>query len=453
MGHRIVPSWVGRLRQRLQPAESAERAKWLEAAAVPLLCLALAWWWRPQDPFLLNLPFPWLWLGPVLVALRYGVSAGLAGGMLYLGAWFLARAMAAQAVAQADFPRDFFFGGGLLVLLCGQFGDTWRERFQRLEESSLYMTERLARLTKRHLLLNLSHDKLEQEMLARPGSLRDALTELRQLIIQSGAQPGELPATGAMLHLLERYVKIEAAALYAATEQDGRVLLGAQQGAVGEPTPLTADDALFLLAVEQRKLVHIARHEVSFERASKQLVVAPLLSSDDQLVGFFAVSKIPFFSLSVENLQMLSVLLAYYADYVHNGPEIARCRTLLPTIPDAFAEELARMQRMQRKVGIGSQILILLFAGRMKDEIPDQLLQIKRGLDLYWLARRPDGVVAAAILMPFATTIGANGFLQRIEGWLRQRWGGDFASLQVQVVRIELEREDPLQVMARVMAS
>ncbi len=449
----MVLSWLGRVRQHLQPADATERAKWLEAALVPLLCLALAWWWRPQDPFLLGLHFPWLWLGPVLVALRYGVSAGLAGGVLYVGAWFLARAMAVPAIVQADFPRDLFFGGGLLVLLCGQFGDLWHERFQRLEESSLYMSERLARLTKRHLLLNLSHDKLEQEMLARPGSLRDALAELRQLIIQSGAQPGSLPATGALLHLLERYVKIEAAALYAATEQDGRVVLGALQGAVGEPAPLIADDALFQLAVEQRKLVHIARHEVSYERASSQLVVAPLLSSDDQLVGFFAVSKIPFFSLSVENLQMLSVMLAYYADYVHNGPEIARSRAMLPAIPDTFAEELARMQRMQRKVGVGSQILILLFAGRLKDEIPDQLLQIKRGLDLYWLARRPDGVVAAAILMPFATAIGANGFLQRIEGWLRQRWGGDFAALQVEVVRVDFDRENPLQVMARVMSS
>lgn len=428
------------------------RGNWLEAVLIPLVSLGLAWLLRPYDPFLTGTAFPWLWLAPVLVALRYGVTPGLAGVLLYLAVWLLAYALDATAVARTDFPRDYFFGGGLLVLLCGEFGDSWRDRFQRMEETNLYVTERLSRLTKRHLLLNLSHDRLEQEMLARPGSLRDALTSLRDLMLQSDPAAGGLPGAGVLLNLLEQYVKIESATLYHATERDGHATLGAVAAQLGEAQALAADDVMFQQAVEERKLVHIAQKEVSFERLSQQLVVAPLIASDDSLVGVLAVSGMPFFSLNAENLQMMSVMLAYYADRLLNTADIELCRRSLPAIPWTFAEELARMLRLQRKTGMSSQIAVLSFAGPEKDAIPSQLLQIKRGLDLYWQSVL-DGRPVLAILMPFASASSLEGFLHRIEGWLKSRFGGDFDALQITVRRIDFAHEDPLKSLAEVMGA
>ena len=175
----------GHLRAVLAPEHAGARGRWLEVILIPLLAVGMGWYWNPQDPLLLHTAFPWLWFGPVLVSLRYGVMSGLASGFILLGSWVLGNALGDTAFVGTDFPRDYFFGGGLLILLSGEFSDVWRDRIARMDETNIYVTERLSRLTKRHLLLNISHDRMEQEMLARPGSLRDALANLRNVVLMA----------------------------------------------------------------------------------------------------------------------------------------------------------------------------------------------------------------------------------------------------------------------------
>jgi polysaccharide biosynthesis protein PelD len=282
--------------------------------------------------------------------------------------------------------------------------------------------------------------------------LRDALASLRDLVVKSASPKNTLPGVDALLNLLEKYVKIESAAIYAAEEKNGRVILGPMAGSLGEPQALDLDDALFQLAIEERKLVHIAQQEVSYERQSRQLIVVPLIASDDSLVGVLTVSSMPFFSLNVENLQMMSVMLAYYADHILNASDISVCQKVLPAMPGAYAEELARMLRMYKKAGISSQIVVMSFAGPARERIPAQLLRIKRGLDLYW-QKDVDGNPVIAVLMPFASPSGLGGFLHRINEWLKIQFDGDFDSLQINLRRIDFAREDPLKALSEVMGS
>ncbi len=435
----------------LAPELIAARGKWLEVLAISLLFMGTAWLWRPADPLLTQSAFPWLWLAPVLLSLRYGVMPGLIGGFLILGNWFLAHYLGVAAVVQSDFPRDYFFGGGLLILLCGEFSDVWRDRIGRMDETNLYVTERLSRLTRRHLLLNLSHDRMEQEMLARPGSLRDALVNVRNLVFQAKSDDEPVPGAKALLGLLAQYVSIESAAIYGADATgDHNQVFGPILQSIGEPLPLKDDDELLLLAFEKRNLTHISDTEVSHERKSNQLIVAPLIASDNTLVGVIAVSKIPFFSLNVENLQLMSVILAYYADHINNASDVTLCRSRLPTIPATFAEEVTRMLRMQKKVGITSHIVVMTFSKNMKADIPAQFLQIKRGLDLYWQTEVNGGTVIA-VMMPFANVQAKNGFLQRIDTWLKATYEGGFDALQIRVRSIDFSREDPLLILPEVM--
>jgi hypothetical protein len=428
----------------LAPEDGPSRARWLEVVLIPLLLIGLAWLVRPQDPLLLSAAFPWLWFGPVLIALRYGVFSGLIAGVLVLVDWGVADAL---SMAGQEFPRDYFVGGALLILLCGEFSDVWRDRNLRMDETNLYVTERLSRLTKRHLLLNLSHDRLEQEMLARPGSLRDALARLRDLVIASGAEhDARLPGAESLLQLLAQYVNIESAAVYLAAESKGRLSLGAVAASIGDPQPLLADDALLELALEKRSLAHIAGDEASLERSSNQLLVAPLLASDDTLVGVLTVTSLPFFSLNVENLQMLSVIVSYYADNILAAPEVEIIRQRLPGIPAMYAEELARMMRMQRKIGLSSHIVVMTFGGDRKEEIPAQFLQIKRGLDLYWQTFVRNNPVIA-VLMPFASPAAKEGFLTRIDGWIRSRFNDSPENLRVGLRTIDFSMEDPVDVL------
>jgi hypothetical protein len=285
-------------------------------------------------------------------------------------------------------------------------------------------------------------------MLTRPGSIRDALVGLRDSVFK-GQGSEELPATAELLEILAQYTNIQAAALHpVATTHGGRI--GPPLRTIGEPEPLAEDDELLQTALERGELAHVAESSVAQPHASNQLVVAPVVSSDGALLAVLAVSKLPFFSLNVENLQLLSVILGYYADSVRGAPALAEIRRLLPTIPPMYAEELGRLLALQQRFGIDSHIVVLRFKGAQGEQIVEQFLHIKRSLDLYWQTE-VEGVPTIALLMPFATPAGKEGFLLRIEKWLQSRFGGDFETLDVSWYAIDFASHDPLTELQRQM--
>ena len=441
--------WQQRVSDGLIAADGGQRSQWIEAILIPLLVMALTWLVNPKDPLTHQASFPWLWIAPLLVALRYGVLPGLVSGMLVLAEWLLCNALGVYG-ATAEFPREFFFAGALMILLGGEFSDVWRDRLNRVDETNLYLVERLSGLTRRHLLLNLSHDRLEQEMLARPGSLRDAVVRLRATVIQAKNDHAttSLPGVDGLLNLLTQYVNIEAAALYQVRQEGPRLLPGECVASFGETLPLKATDELFVLAMETRDLAHIAALDLSLERSSDQLVVAPLVSSSGEVVGVLSVSRLPFFSLNVENLQMMSVILAYYADCVCAAPAIARVSEKVPGIPPVHAEELGRLLHMHDRFLAPSQIIIMTFRGDRRFEMPTELLRVKRGLDLYWetsIRANP----AIVVLMPFASESAREGFLERIDGWMKSRFGAHFNAQDVDIRSIDFASGDPLDALAR----
>ncbi len=431
----------------IAPERITGLSQWAEVLLIPLLAIAIGWLARPSDPLLLTTRFPWLWLAPVLISLRYGVMPGLIASLFIVMNWLVAERLGLLA---ENLSPEYFFGGGLLVLLCGEFSDVWRDRNQRMDETNLYVTERLSRLTKRHLLLNLSHDRLEQEMLARPGSLRDALARLRTIAIEGGPSAAPMPGADSLLNLLSQYVNIESAALYQVMPKGTGLVLGQEVARLGAPAALDPNDELLQLALEQGSLVHIASKEVSLRRKSNQLIVAPLIAGIDTVVGVLAVTRIPFFSLNVENLQMMSVILAYHADNSHNAPGVARILERIPVMPALYAEELIRMTFMQEKVGIASHIVVMTFDGKGHEEIPTEFLRIKRGLDLYWQTV-VDGAPVIAVLLPFATPSVKDGFLARVEEWLELRFKGGFDVLGIHLRAIDFATEDPLDVLSRML--
>jgi polysaccharide biosynthesis protein PelD len=430
-------------REALAPESITSRAQWVEIAVISLGAIAVAWWVTPTDPTLVQQSFPWLWFAPLLVALRYGVLPSLLSVSVVVGnfglAWQLGR-------LPDGVPEASLFGGGLMVLLCGEFSDVWRDRNKRMEEAYLYMSERLARLTKRHLLLNLSHDRLEQEMLARPGSLRDALARLR-LLSTEATTDNPMPGSNGLLQLLSQYVSIESAQIYLLESRDSSYVLGRSIAQLGDPAPMAADDELLQLVLEKGGLAHIVNQEASLQRHTSQLVVAPLVAGDSELVGVLAVTRMPFFSLTDENLQMMLVMLGYFADNLRSAAGVASIQQRLPDMPYLFAQELARLLRLHQKVALPSHLVVMHFAGSRRQEIPAEFLRIKRGLDLYWQTYVQD-IPVLVVLMPFASSSAKDGFFLRVEEWLQSRFQGDFVTLKIQVQVIDFDGQEPLAELA-----
>src|SRR5688500_4776501 len=261
----------------------ANRILWVEAIVIPIIGVALCWLASPEDPFFISKgEFPWTWFAPVLVALRYGVMAGItASGILLIGWFFL-------SPPDAAFPKLYFLAGVILVMISGEYSTTWRTRLRRVGELNAYLTERFTRIMNQLNVLRLSHDALEHDLITQPATLRDALHELRLLMaVRYPAAPGSrLHAAQEILVLLAHHCQLEAAAIY---EIDGGSYV--QRAKLGEPPMVKTNDSLLEYALEKRTLAHLQTQDIGREIPTEHLVVAPILTSGDQLLGVVVVTR------------------------------------------------------------------------------------------------------------------------------------------------------------------
>lgn len=403
-----------------------------ETLAAPLLAVGLGLWLSPLDPLWTRAAFPWAWLAPVVVSLRYGSLAGVAAGGVLVAAWLT---LAAFGWPLGGVPRLHFLGGFILVMLTGEFASLWIGRARRAETLQAYLDERLERLTEQYYLLRLSHDRLEQELLTRPMTLRDALSRLT-------AESEETAGAQALLDLLAQYCQLERASLH--TIRDGVIELE-PLARLGEAFVLDPLDPLVRHALDHERLAHV--RQVAGEQATAYRVVAPAAAKGENVSLLLVVERLPFLALHEETLQSLELLLAYYADGQAAKRLAAPIVAHHPTCPPLFALELVRLHHLREQNGIASSLIVFQFSPEAWDSgLPQQLSRQSRGLDLEWLPPEPARLLL--VLLPLTGEAGAEGFVRRLERWLTERGGGDFRQAGVSVRRLALDAP-PLALLAR----
>ena len=421
----------------------ANRWLWLEAIVIPVIAIALCYLASPRDPFFINKgEFPWPWFGPVLVALRYGVMAGITSSGILLIAWFL------LAGPNVEFPKLYFLAGLVLVMIAGEYSTTWRTRLRRVGELNAYLTERFTRIMNQLNVLRLSHDQLEHDLITQPATLRDALYELR-VVMGKNASGAVLPAAQQILVLLSHHCQLEAAALYEIVG-DGYVA----RAKLGDPPPLRHSDSLLEYALTKRTLAHLQTEGLGTELPTEHLVIAPVITSGDHLLGVLAVTRMPFFALNEDTLRTLSLLLGLYADSVIVSNEVGEVMSRVPGGPYEFADELVKLMHMQKQHGINSHVVVLQFAAH--PERIDMILyamRLRRRFDVQWQFGASDAAsTGIANLMPLATDAAVRGYLERMEVALRERFGGSFEALRVRTYVVSFEQHDPLGVLGRIVS-
>ena len=424
---------------------------------LPMLAIGLGIWINPLDPLWANASFPWIWFAPLLLSLRYGPFPGLAGAAVLLVAWIGLNA--AGWPGSSEFPKLYFLGGLILVMVSGEFSSLWVARARRAETTQVYLDQRLEYVTHQYYLLRLSHDRLEQDLISRPVSMREALTTLRQITLEKG---DALPGADALMRLFAQYCQLEVAALHprervanarARHAADG--LAAAPVAVLGQPAPIDFKDPLVMRALEGNSMWHVQKPDEGADNLQKKpgsaagkppsryLIVAPLVTYDGESVGLLTVERLPFFALHGETLQTLELLLGYYTDGLAMRRLAEPVRAARSDCPPEFASELARLSRVARDSDIASLIVALEFvepeAPPVRDEtasagasagpvgigdMPEQIQRQKRMLDVNWLIRDADGRrVVLVTLMPLAGEAAAEGYLARIEQWVRQQRG------------------------------
>ena len=402
--------------------------------------LGLSAWLSPADPFGLASQFPWLWIVPALLALRYGTVDGVLGTCLLLAAWF-ALPWLTDTTRAPQFPQPYFLGGLVLVLVCGQFADIWNDRYSRLRAANSYLDERLAALTRSHYLLRLSHERIEQELLVRPVTLRDLLADLRSIESAGSLIPASaLARCDALLRVLSQSCELEDAAIH---RMIGGRLDPTALASTGEAQPLVADDALLALAEQSGELAHVKSGEGTMHEGS-YLVCAPIVAAGGERLGLLVVRSMPFFALNLENLRLVTVLLGYYADGLRQQQVVQPVLARRPDCPPDFALELMRLHRLRLSAKVVSTLVAFTFEkSESGDSAFEQVRRMRRSLDLLWAIDTP-GRHVIMMLLPLSGAPALEGFLLRIENGLRQQLQTDFAESRIGVHTVMLD-ESPAE--------
>lgn len=386
-----------------------------------LMALGLTYWAQPQNPLTLETGFPWAWLVPVLLALRYGMLTGLISAAILLTGWLL---VSHGGALPEQLPKSMLLGGLILTMICGEFSGLWRNRNRRQSELNQYLDQRMEELTRQHYLLKLSHDRLEQNLISRPYTLRGALAELRSLLKQANNQES-LPGAADFIALLAAHCQLTTAGLY--PTKNGQLR---DQAAVvcGEADTLTLNDPLVVYALQQRTLVHINQDASTDDIPSRYLIAAPIYR-EGELAGMLAVTHMPFFAFHHDTLQTLAALLSYYAD-TFSSRQAHETLVRYPDCPPDFALNLERLARVQHDSGVKSHLATLQFPMDARGtEIRQRMLRSKRELDFYWLHDSPAALLVA--LFPLTDEEGMQGYLARVNVWLEQEYSNDCRGLGI----------------------
>jgi hypothetical protein len=383
---------------------------WFEVVAITVLALYAAARLSPGNPLLVEEFFPWVWLAPTLLALRYGSIAAMGSAAIVLSGWMLSYLSKA---ATAIFPTEYFLGGLILTLGAGQFSDIWHGRLRRVREVNSYLDQRLEALTRQHHVLKLSYDRLEQDLLTRPVTLRNSLSDLRRLTMREEG-PKAVPMRGAqeLMRILAQTSQLEKASLH--VEVNGRIDIK-PVASMGGVTGLNLRDPLITLALSRNELCHVQTATLR-DAKSNYLVAAPVIDAAGNRLGLLVVERMPFLCLNKEALQVLSVTLGYYADMINVDPRTFDLCRKLPGCPSPFAEELLRLERIYQQCSISSTLVAMDFnlgEKQKKLAFAETERQCRR-LDVSWPIRTGEHNILVTIL-PLYGQAAAEGYIKRIE--------------------------------------
>ena len=446
--------WLRALLSRFFPGQQvADEPAWIwlwagfEAVLFGVAALTLAFWLNPVDPFGTSAEFPWLWLVPAVVAMRYGSVIGLVSVLTYFGGWI---ALEILRFVTPVFPQVYFLGGLILALICGQFADVWNSRQRRLRAVNAYLDERLNALTKSHFLLRLSHERLEQDLLAKPLTLRETLVRLRSL--SSLDRQEALPGASEFLQLLAQSCQLEVAAVFA-LRRDG-TYDPAPAAKLGPARALDLADPLLNYGLEQGDLVHVQMAQPGAREFdhSRYLICAPMFTASGARVGLVAVERVPFFALNYDTLQLFTVLLGYYADGVDAGQETRLLLGRISACPPEFALDLVRLTRIRNNAEIQSAMVALVFDDSPRGaDMYAHVRRLKRNMDVGW-EPHVAGKLVQISLLPLAGAAAVEGYLARIEALIQAQFSLDLPGAGIVAHIAPLGAASPPDALAELLA-
>jgi len=388
---------------------------WGEIVLLAPLGLAVAIFIDRHTPFTAG-GFPWLWLIPLLLGLRYGLAAAAISSLLLV----LGGTAAQQwGISEQAPPLAQIVGGLITALSAGQFRSNWRSRLEASNQVKKYAEERLEALTRAYFITRISHDRLEEAMITQPVTLRAALEQMQSVASRANrGMAGEFAAD--LLQLLAQYCRFETVSIHLFSEAKPDP---APLAALGPVTPLDLDDPLIRLALEEGRTAFYTVDQLrQFNSKIAYRAVFLLRDSSGKDWALLVVHDLPLLALNEENLAMATAIVHYVADEVRVRNESADLVAQFPCCPPHFAHELIKLHRLRLLAKVRSTLIMLdLSVANVQGAAPepDAIYRgMRRSLDVYWISPKGDASPGLLILLPLAGPAGARGYLDRLDAWL-----------------------------------
>ena len=282
-----------------------------ESVVITALLPAIGYAIDRNDPFFLHYRFPWLLFAPLLVALRHGFTLGFSSafalGIALIFGW--------RTKLVLGFPGEPIVGLVALAMIAGQFTELWKREVQRLEGGLTSVRKEADRLARSHLLLEASHDRLDEELQRKGSSLRDAM-EASSSIPQGSTS---LAAHGTtVMDVLAAHCGLEIGELF--TVEKGAAL-GERCAVLGQPERTRREDPLLHHAVRSGRLAYIPVAPSSCaESASSLLAALPFVDAAGTVRAVLCVQAMSFTSFDKRNLATMVTIAAAFAERLGPAP-------------------------------------------------------------------------------------------------------------------------------------
>ncbi len=424
-----------KLAERRGPARAAHgldlrspRA-YVETAAITLAVPAIGFVVDRSDPFFLKHPFSWVIFAPLLIALRHGFTLGFtSAAVLNLT---IVIGWRTHFLSIERFPAEPLVGMIALAMVVGQFSDVWKREILRLDAGFDVLRRQNEELMRAHFLLELSHDRLDEQVGRNANSLREALVAVRDL--GRGTAPSYRTLGAAMLEVFGAYCMLEVGELYL-VEQDRRErrVLGQLVATLGRAREIGTNNPLVMDALTSGKLTYVpaATRSGRDRELSRSPVLAAVPFSDTRgrMSAILVVQAMPFISFDKRNLEAMATIAGHFADLVAYGGR--------PTDADrgrkeSFEIRLTRALRDLQDRNIPSIVAFMwIRRGAPGSELVDDLLDSALGeLDFPYVARDPEGNSFVYVLVPMAGEEAARALEQRLDTAAKKRRGVKLARL------------------------
>jgi hypothetical protein len=404
----------------MDPELSTILKKSLEAVLLPLLALVLLYLWTGA-----HFDYPWWWLAPLAIALRYGVAYGIGSGLVLVVGFFIEIWFFGVARSQ---PGGEIVGGLIATYLAGLYASHSRSRLIEANASLAYLEERLESLTRVFYVTRLSHGRLEENLITKSYDLRTALDAIAAELGKSEMQGTDwlTRPLGHILQLLAYYGRLSTAGVYRVVDD---TVQPEPLAYLGSPFTLEVHDPLVAGVIENQQLAYYSVDQILAGQASAYRVVLPMTAADGTLLALIVVVDLPLLAVEEENLLTLAAMTAFVADAIRAGQLTPAVRNVVPTCPTAFALEWIRLGHLQQHAKVHSSWILMTPGPEAKSGVVELIHGARRGLDQYWRSPLDPTQPGLMVLLVLAGQGATQGFLQRVDMLCRDQFGADLRTL------------------------